>query len=74
MDFAPEKPALEVNEIRPSQPGGEGTGEESTVEDADGEVPLPVMASEEEELTLMHAVVDEELPSPVAEVASPWPS
>jgi hypothetical protein len=62
MDFVPEKPALEVDEICPSRPGGEGTGVESTIEDADGEVPLPVTVSEEEELTLVHAIVDEELP------------
>jgi hypothetical protein len=46
MDFVPEKPALEVDEIRPSRPGGEGTGGEGTVEDADGEVLLPITASE----------------------------
>jgi hypothetical protein len=71
MDFVPEKPTLEVDEIRPSRPGGKGTGREGTVEDADGEVLLPVMTSEEEEPALVHAVVDEELRSPVAEVAYP---
>jgi hypothetical protein len=71
MDFVPEKPVLEVDEVCPSRPGGEGTGGESTVKDADGEVPLPVTASEEEEPTLMHAVVNEELRPPVAEVAYP---
>jgi hypothetical protein len=61
MDFAPEKPALEVDGVRPSRPGGEGTGGESAIEEADGEVLLPIMASEEEEPALVHAVVDEEL-------------
>jgi hypothetical protein len=74
MDFVPEKPALEVDEIRSSRPGGEGTGGEGTVEDADGEVPLPITASEEEELALVHAVFDEELRPSVVEVASPSPS
>jgi hypothetical protein len=74
MDFVPKKPVLEVNEICPSRPGGEGTGGESTVEDADGEVHLPITASEEEEPTLVHAVVNEELRPPVTEVAYPWPS
>jgi hypothetical protein len=71
MDFVPEKPALEVDEIHPSRPGGEGTGGEGTVKDADGEVLLPVMVSEEEEPALMHALVDEELRPPVTEVAYP---
>jgi hypothetical protein len=71
MDFVPEKPVLEIDEIRPSRPGGKGTGGEGTVEDADGEVLLPIMASEEEELALMHAIVNEELRPPVAEVAYP---
>jgi hypothetical protein len=61
MDFAPEKPVLEVDEIRPSRPGGEGTDGEGAVEEADGEVLLTIMASEEEEPALVHAVVDEEL-------------
>jgi hypothetical protein len=52
IDFVPEKPTLEVDEVRPSWPGGEGTGGEGTVEDADGEVLLPVMTSEEEEPAL----------------------
>jgi hypothetical protein len=71
MDFAPEKPALEVDEIRPSRPGSEGTGGEGTIEDADGESLLPVTTSEEEEPALVHAIVDEELRPPVAEVAYP---
>jgi hypothetical protein len=61
MDFVPEKPTLEVDKICPSRPGGEGTGGEGTIEDADGEVLLPIMASEEEEPALVHTVVDEEL-------------
>jgi hypothetical protein len=61
MDFAPEKPTLEVDGVHPSRPGGEGMGREGAVEEADGEVLLPIMASEEEELALVHAVVDEEL-------------
>jgi hypothetical protein len=69
MDFAPEKPALEVDEVRPSRPGGEGMGREGVVEEADGEVHLPIMASEEEEPALMHAVVDEELRLPITKVA-----
>jgi hypothetical protein len=32
------------------------------------------MAGEKDEPTLVHAVVDEELRPPVAEVAHPWPS
>jgi hypothetical protein len=48
MDLAPEKPALEVDEIHPSRPGGEGTGREGTIEDANGESLLPITASEEE--------------------------
>jgi hypothetical protein len=71
MDFVPEKPVLEVDEICPSRPGGEGMGGESTVEDADGEVHLPITVSEKEEPTLVHAVVDEELRPPVTEVAYP---
>jgi hypothetical protein len=74
MDFVPEKPVLEVDEICPSRPGGEGTGGEGTVKDADGEVLLPVMASKEEEPALVHAIVDEELRPPIVEVAYPWPS
>jgi hypothetical protein len=61
MDFAPEKPALEVDEARPSRLSGEGTGGEGAVEEADSEVLLPIVASEEDEPTLVHAVVDEEL-------------
>jgi hypothetical protein len=61
MDFALEKPALEVDEIRPSRPGSEGVGGKGAVEEANGEVLLPIMASEEEEPALVHAVVDEEL-------------
>jgi hypothetical protein len=71
MDFIPEKPTLEVDEIHPSRPGDKGTGGEGTVEDTDGEVLLPVTASEEEEPALVHAVVDEELRPPIAEVAYP---
>jgi hypothetical protein len=71
MDFILEKPALEVDKARPSQPGSEGTGGEGAVEEADSEVLLPIMASKEEEPTLMHAVVDEELRPPVVKVAHP---
>jgi hypothetical protein len=71
MDFAPEKPALEVDEIRPSQPGGKGTGREGTIEDADGKSFLPVAVSEEEEPALVHTVVDEELRPPITEEADP---
>jgi hypothetical protein len=71
MDFVLEKPVLEVDKVRPSRPGGEGTGGESTVKDADGEVLLPITASEDEEPALMHAIVNEELRPPVAEVACP---
>jgi hypothetical protein len=71
MDFVPEKPALEVDKIHPSQPGGEGTGGEGTVEDADGEILLPITVSEEKEPALVHAIVDEELLPPVAEAAYP---
>jgi hypothetical protein len=71
MDFIPKKPVLEVDEILPSRPGGEGTDGESTVKDADSEVPLPITVSEEEEPALVYAVVDEELRPPIAEVAYP---
>jgi hypothetical protein len=71
MDFAPEKPTLEVDEARPSRLGGVGTGGEGAVEEADGEVFLPIVASEEEEPALMHALVDEELRPPITEVAHP---
>jgi hypothetical protein len=71
MDFIAEKPALEVDEIRPSRPGGEGIGGEGTVKDADSEALLPIMMSEEEEPALVHAIVDEELRPPVTEVAYP---
>jgi hypothetical protein len=69
MDFAPEKPALEVDGVHPSRPGGEGTGRKGTVEEADGQVILPIMAGEEEEPALVHAVVDEELRPPVTKIA-----
>jgi hypothetical protein len=71
MDFAPEKPALEVDEIHPSRPGGKGTGGEGTIEDVDGKSLLPVTMSEEKEPALVHAVVDKELQPPVVEVADP---
>jgi hypothetical protein len=61
MDFVPEKLALEVDKTRPSQLGGEGTGGEGAVEEADSEVLLPIVVSEEDEPALVHAVVDEEL-------------
>jgi hypothetical protein len=71
MDFAPEKSALEVDEARPSRLGGEGAGGEGAVEEADGEVLLPIVAGEKDEPTLVHAIVDEELSPPIAEVAHP---
>jgi hypothetical protein len=71
MDFASEKPALEVDEAHPSRPGSEGMGGEGAIEEADSEVLLPIVASEEEEPTLMHALVDEELRPPVTKVAHP---
>jgi hypothetical protein len=71
IDFAPEKPTLEVDEARPSRLGSEGTGREGAIKEADSEVLLPIMASEEEEPTLMRAIVDEELRPPVAKVAHP---
>jgi hypothetical protein len=71
MDFAPEEPALEVDEIRPSRPGDEGAEGKGAVKEAYGEVLLPIMASEEEEPPLMHAVVDEELQPPITKVAHP---
>jgi hypothetical protein len=71
MDFTPEKPALEVDKIRPSRLGGEGTGGEGTVEDANGESLLPITVSEEEEPALVHAIVDEELRPPITEIAYP---
>jgi hypothetical protein len=61
MDFAPEKSALEADEARPSRLGGKGTGEEGAIEEADGEVLLPIVAGEKDEPTLMHAIVNEEL-------------
>jgi hypothetical protein len=71
MDFAPEKSALEVDEARPSRLGGEGASGEGAVEEANSEVLLPIVASEEDEPTLMHAMVDEELRLPVVKVAHP---
>jgi hypothetical protein len=47
MDFAPEKSTLKADEIRPSRLGGEGTGEEGAVEEADGEVLLLILAGVE---------------------------
>jgi hypothetical protein len=70
MDFVPEKSTLKVDEIReggkaarccPLRPSGEGRNAESTIEDADSEVPLPITASEEEEPARMHAVISEEI-------------
>jgi hypothetical protein len=81
MDFVPEKSALEVDEVRegekatgcwPSRPSGEGTSAEGTIEDADDEVPPPIMASEEEEPARVHTVVCEELRPPITEVAYPF--
>jgi hypothetical protein len=71
MDFAPEKSASEVDEAYPSWLGGEGTGGEGAVEETDGEVILLILASEKDEPTLVHAVVDEELLPPAAKVAHP---
>jgi hypothetical protein len=71
MDFAPEKFALEADGIRLSRLGGEGTGGEGAVEEADGEDILLILAGEKDEPTLVHAVVDEELRLPVAKVAHP---
>jgi hypothetical protein len=62
---------LEVDEARPSRLGGKGAGREGAVEEADGEVLLPIVAGEKDEPTLMHAVVDEELRPPIMEVAHP---
>jgi hypothetical protein len=61
MDFAPEKPALEVDKACPSRLGGEGVGGEGAIEEAESEVLLPIVASEEDEPTLMHAIIDEEI-------------
>jgi hypothetical protein len=49
MDFVPEKSASEVGEVCPSRLGGEGTGGEGTVEEADGEVILLILAGEKDE-------------------------
>jgi hypothetical protein len=81
MDFVLEKSALEVDEIReggramgcwPSRPSGDGTSAESTIEDADGEDPPPITASEEEEPARMQAIISKELQPPIAEVAYPF--
>jgi hypothetical protein len=61
MDFVLEKPALEVDRARPSWLGGIGTSGEGGVEEADGEVLLPIIAGEEDEPALMRAIVEEEL-------------
>jgi hypothetical protein len=61
MDFVPEKPALEVDGARSSWLGGIGAGGEGGVEEADGEVLLPIAAGEEDEPALMCTVVEEEL-------------
>jgi hypothetical protein len=71
MDIAPEKSALEVDKARPSRLGGEGVGGEGAIEEANSEVLLPIMASEEDEPTLVHAIVNEELRPPVVKVAHP---
>jgi hypothetical protein len=46
-------------------------GGEGGIEEADGEVILPIVAGEEDEPALMCAVVKEELRPPIAEVAHP---
>jgi hypothetical protein len=71
MDFVPEKSVLEADEFRPSRLGGEGTGGEGAIEEADGEVLLLILVGDKDEPTLVHAVVDEELRPPVAKVAHP---
>jgi hypothetical protein len=71
MDFVPGTPVLEVDEAHPSWRGSKGTGRESAIEEADSEVLLPGVASEEDEPTLMHTIVNEELRPPVAKVAHP---
>jgi hypothetical protein len=48
-----------------------GAGGKSAIENEDGEFPLPTATSEEEEPALVHAIVDEELRPPIAEVAYP---
>jgi hypothetical protein len=53
MDFVPEKSASEVDESCPSRLGGEGTSGEGTVEEADGEVILLILAGEKDEPTLV---------------------
>jgi hypothetical protein len=61
MDFVPENPALEVDGASPSRLGGVGASGEGAVEEAYGEVLLPIMAGEEDEPALMRAIVEEEL-------------
>jgi hypothetical protein len=46
-------------------------GREGVVEEVDSKVLLPIVASKEDEPTLMHAIVDEELRPPIAKVAHP---
>jgi hypothetical protein len=45
----------------PSRLGGISTGGEGGVEEADGEVLLPIVVGEEDELALVCAIVEEEL-------------
>jgi hypothetical protein len=71
MDFFLEKPALEVDGARPSWLGGKGTGGEGGIKEADSEVLLPILASEEDDTALVRAVVDEELRPPITKVAHP---
>jgi hypothetical protein len=60
-DFVLEKPALEVDGACPSRLGDIGMGGEGGTEEADSEVLLPIVASEEDEPALVCAIVDEEL-------------
>jgi hypothetical protein len=46
MDFAPEKSMSEIDEAYPSRLGGEGTGGEGAVEEADGEVVRLILAGD----------------------------
>jgi hypothetical protein len=46
-------------------------GGEGGIEEADGELLLPIVVGEEDEPALVRAVVEEELRPPVAEVAHP---
>jgi hypothetical protein len=61
IDLVPEKPALEVDGAHPSRLSGIDTGKEGGIEEADGEVLLPIMVGKEDEPALVRTIIEEEL-------------